>query len=240
MNIGTKIRIIRKLREMTQRDLGLALGISENNAAKRIYQYEKNEKIPKDDVIDKMIEIFQISPYALLKKIDNPTIELIQQIFWFEETLNLSPQANQSVKINSNISCEPTLSRNIHSSLYLHSDKVFTTSSGEGDLTYCALSMKEYFLNMVNTEHMYRKNYLAWKLGWPYNLPMHEYYKMYHMQGFGNEPSETDLNYFKQLTKLDKKLKSENVFVKINYEIPIMYDEQNRIHLLEKFREELK
>ncbi len=89
MTIGDKIRFIRNFRAMTQKEVGIALGISEKNAAKRIHQYEKNEKIPRDDVVEKMAEIMNVSHFAVAKTCDNEIVECFEDFMWSETYMNM-------------------------------------------------------------------------------------------------------------------------------------------------------
>ena len=47
MAIGERIRYIRKLRKMTQKELGTAVGFEEKNADIRMAQYESGTRSPK-------------------------------------------------------------------------------------------------------------------------------------------------------------------------------------------------
>ena len=47
MNYGQRIRYIRKQEGLTQKELGLCLGLIDSSATAVISQYEKNEKKPK-------------------------------------------------------------------------------------------------------------------------------------------------------------------------------------------------
>lgn len=46
-SIGGKIKRIRQLKGLTQKELGIKCGFSETTAVQRISQYEKNLKTPK-------------------------------------------------------------------------------------------------------------------------------------------------------------------------------------------------
>ena len=49
MSVGHKIRAIRDLRGMTQKELGIKAGFSAATADVRIRQYESHKMIPKED-----------------------------------------------------------------------------------------------------------------------------------------------------------------------------------------------
>ena len=50
-SIGGKIKKYRELRGWTQKELGLRAGFAESSADVRIAQYEKNKRIPKENVL---------------------------------------------------------------------------------------------------------------------------------------------------------------------------------------------
>ena len=46
MTVGDKIRKIRTFRGMTQKELGVAIGLEEKGADNRVAQYETNYRVP--------------------------------------------------------------------------------------------------------------------------------------------------------------------------------------------------
>lgn len=61
MNIGERIKRIRTLRGMTQKDLSIALGFPERSADVRVAQYESGSRTPKEDVIQEMAKALKAS-----------------------------------------------------------------------------------------------------------------------------------------------------------------------------------
>jgi len=47
MTLGERIRLIRTFRNMTQKELGVAIGFDEKGADNRIAKYETNFRLPK-------------------------------------------------------------------------------------------------------------------------------------------------------------------------------------------------
>lgn len=90
MSIGARIKRIRNIRGMTQKELGIALGYGAKSADVRIAQYESGKRIPKEDVVDKLSSILSVSPEAL----QIPDIEsyygLMFTLFEFEEEFGLT------------------------------------------------------------------------------------------------------------------------------------------------------
>lgn len=71
MAIGERIKFIRNLRGMTQKQLGGAVGFDEKSADVRIAQYETGNRTPKENFVNALSGVLNISPQAL----DVPNIE---------------------------------------------------------------------------------------------------------------------------------------------------------------------
>ena len=78
MALGERINFFRRKNNMTMNYLGRLLGFTPKSADVRIAQYEKDQKTPKDDLIDQIAAVFKISPRAL--KV--PDIDLSQYDEW--------------------------------------------------------------------------------------------------------------------------------------------------------------
>ena len=65
-SIGGKIKRFRELRGWTQKELGLRAGFSESTADVRIAQYEKNKRVPKENVLKDIAYALEIDETALL------------------------------------------------------------------------------------------------------------------------------------------------------------------------------
>lgn len=65
MNAGERLQTARKLRGMTQQDLGFELHFEAHSARTRIAQYETGIRKPKKDLIERMAEILNVNPKAL-------------------------------------------------------------------------------------------------------------------------------------------------------------------------------
>lgn len=68
--IGEKIKRLRKLRGITQKELGVAIGFDEKSADVRIAQYETGTRTPKQDLVEKIAEVLDVNPLY----INNPEI----------------------------------------------------------------------------------------------------------------------------------------------------------------------
>lgn len=60
MAVGRRIRYFRLKNNMTQRQLGELLGFSQGTAEVRVNQYEHENRVPKEDTLKKLAEIFQV------------------------------------------------------------------------------------------------------------------------------------------------------------------------------------
>ncbi|MDY6309043.1 MAG: helix-turn-helix transcriptional regulator [Oribacterium sp.] len=90
MALGERINFFRRKNNMTMNYLGRLLGFTPKSADVRIAQYEKDQKTPKDDLIDQIAAIFKISPRAL-KVPDIDTYDgLMHTLFALEDIYGIS------------------------------------------------------------------------------------------------------------------------------------------------------
>ena len=89
MNIGYRIKSIRQLRGLTQKELGMKLGYSEKTADIRVSQYESGTRFPKEDTIKRMADILEVSSGVFsVPHIDNVN-DVIQILFALEDMCGL-------------------------------------------------------------------------------------------------------------------------------------------------------
>ena len=85
MAIGERIKYIRNLRGMTQKNLGMAVGFTEKTADVRMAQYESGTRRPKDHLTKALARALNVSPCALnVPDIDN-NIGLMYTLFALED-----------------------------------------------------------------------------------------------------------------------------------------------------------
>lgn len=89
MSIGKRIRHFRMLRGMTQKELGVAVGLEADKAANRITQYELDYRRPKDSLLNKIAEALNISPAALTVPYHTDPIDIMHILFLAEEEYGL-------------------------------------------------------------------------------------------------------------------------------------------------------
>lgn len=66
MSIGEKLKRLRRLRGMTQKELGIALGLPEGTASVRIAQYEGNYRVPKVERIEEIARILDVETRCII------------------------------------------------------------------------------------------------------------------------------------------------------------------------------
>lgn len=89
MTVGEKIRRIRSLRGMTQKELGIRAGFSSGTADARIRQYEIGKMKPKADKLQRIADALDVNISAL-SDINITSLEDVMQIFFeLEQTLDL-------------------------------------------------------------------------------------------------------------------------------------------------------
>ena len=89
MAIGERIKYIRNLRGMTQKQLGMVIGFDEKTADVRMAQYETGTRTPKEKMVDHLAYILNVEPKALnLPDIDS-YIGLAHTLFALEDLYGL-------------------------------------------------------------------------------------------------------------------------------------------------------
>ncbi len=92
MAIGERIRFIRKLRKLTQKQLGTAIGFPESSADVRMAQYETGTRTPKEDLTKAIANIFEVSPLALEVPDIDSQLGLMHTFFALEDIYGLEPE----------------------------------------------------------------------------------------------------------------------------------------------------
>ena len=89
MATGERIRHIRNIRGMTQKQLGMAVGFDEKTADVRIAQYESGTRTPKEKLLADTAAALGVSPRALdLPDIDS-YVSLAHTLFALEDKYGL-------------------------------------------------------------------------------------------------------------------------------------------------------
>lgn len=89
MTFGQKLLKYRLMRNMTQKDLGLAVGFSAATADSRIRKYEKDIMAPKKDIREKIAQALDIHISALSDVDIASPEDMIQSLFQFEDEYSM-------------------------------------------------------------------------------------------------------------------------------------------------------
>jgi transcriptional regulator with XRE-family HTH domain len=79
MAVGDRIKRVRNMRGMTQKELGLAAGFDDNSADVRIAQYESGARTPKEDMLKKIADVLDVNFRSLYE----PTLYAAEDIIDF-------------------------------------------------------------------------------------------------------------------------------------------------------------
>ena len=85
MAIGERIRFMRNLRGMTQRWLGQAVGFPAKTADIRMAQYESGTRTPKEDLVNALANVLEVSPLALKIPDIDSDLGFIHTLFAIED-----------------------------------------------------------------------------------------------------------------------------------------------------------
>ena len=89
MTLGNKIRKYRKLNGLTQKELGLKVGFSEETADSRIRKYESNLMAPKSAIRNKLANALGVDLSALSDINVSTDEDVMQILFQFEEAFGI-------------------------------------------------------------------------------------------------------------------------------------------------------
>ena len=103
MAIGERIRFIRKLRKLTQKQLGITIGFPESSADVRMAQYETGIRTPKEDLTKSIANIFEVSPITLNVPDIDSNLGLMHTLFALEDIYGLEPETeNEKITLRFN------------------------------------------------------------------------------------------------------------------------------------------
>jgi transcriptional regulator with XRE-family HTH domain len=151
--IGDKIKKIRVKRDMTQKDLGLAIGFNVRTADVRMAQYESGTRVPKEAVIVKIAEVLKVNADYLMAPAIDKTEEIIHALIYLDELNQLKMEAED-----------------------------YTTPEGEElkriklSLTYLDTYLEEWYKKKKALENgeITQEEYYEWKVNWPDSSSKHK------------------------------------------------------------------
>lgn len=153
MAIGDKIKKIRVKRDMTQKDLGLAIGFNEKTADVRMAQYESGTRVPKEAVIVKIAEVLKVNADYLMAPAIDKTEEIIHALIYLDELNQLKMEAENY--------CTPEGAE-------LKRIKI--------SLTYLDTYLEEWYnkKKALENEAITQDEYYEWKVNWPESSDKHK------------------------------------------------------------------
>ncbi|MDO4961878.1 MAG: helix-turn-helix transcriptional regulator [Eubacteriales bacterium] len=86
MAIGKRIKFFRNRKGLTQKQFGEALGFMGKTSDVRLAQYEAEARIPKNDLVESMADILDVSPQAMQVPDIDSYIGLMHTLFTLEDT----------------------------------------------------------------------------------------------------------------------------------------------------------
>ena len=95
MTLGDKIKKYRKLKGMTQKELGEAIGFPSSTADSRIRKYEGNHMAPKADIRNKLAETLDVDISAISDIRIKDYSDVMQILFYFEEEFGMNIDRNE-------------------------------------------------------------------------------------------------------------------------------------------------
>ena len=85
MSMGYKLKKLRNLRGLTQREFGQMVGFSYVTADVRIAQYEAGTRVAKADMVHKMAEILEVNADYLMAPAPSSMSEIMQTLLFLDE-----------------------------------------------------------------------------------------------------------------------------------------------------------
>lgn len=92
MSVGSKIRYNRKLRNLTQRELGVKAGFSASTADVRIRQYEYEKMEPKADILNRIADSLDVNVMAPSGNCPDSVTGLMHLLFDLEREYGVHPE----------------------------------------------------------------------------------------------------------------------------------------------------
>lgn len=89
MAIGNRIKLFRNMRNLTQKELGAKVGFPFNATDVRIAQYESEKRVPKDDMVNKLASILDVSPAAIKVPEIDTYVGVMHTLFALEDTFGI-------------------------------------------------------------------------------------------------------------------------------------------------------
>jgi len=138
MAVGDRIKRIRNLRGLTQKELGAAVGFDEKTADVRIAQYESGTRTPKEDMLRSISEALDVNYRSLYEPSLYAVEDVMYTLFELDEHYNLEIQGDDRFSIDFN---------NRLANDFLKEWQLRKQELADGEIT--------------------KEEYIEWKINWP-------------------------------------------------------------------------
>ncbi len=167
MTVGEKIRKIRKFRNISLEELGIAIGLDEKSAANRMTQYETNYRIPKKEALLLMAKALNVNPINFIIEVSGSAEDIMQTLFWLDEgsvgsvnLFRLQRDSNKKTKSKDSVA------------MYVEDDNWPAQSPIGLWFNYGTVDsfLREWLIRQeeLNNGEITRDEYFEWKLNWPH------------------------------------------------------------------------
>ena len=167
MQINERIKRIREYRNMTQKELGIALGSTEKSAAVRVGQYETGARIPKLDSAKALAEVLHCNYINFYDGAELSQPErIMMNFFWLEETVGDSLYVFQLQKYNDKY--DKRIAHGMYNDYQYNG--VFPPVAIALNYNKINDFMREWairFQELADNE-ITREEYFEWKINWPF------------------------------------------------------------------------
>ena len=165
MIIGDKIRHIRNFRGLTQKELGLKIGLDAKSADNRIAQFETNYRVPKKDMLVQIAEALDVNVMNFTGSTPGCAEDIMFTFFWRDEEnrgmINLFQLVRNPVKTNASDDRAVRYNDNddwpSHAPVGIYFDYGIVNDF-----------MREWLMRKeeLKTKKITNEEYLDWKLNW--------------------------------------------------------------------------
>ena len=117
MATGERIRFLRRMRGLTQKMLGMEIGFPEKSADIRIVQYETGVRTPKQEILNSISNVLEVSPNALSVPDIDSDLGFMHTLFALEDIFGLEPSGSDekiSLDFTNPRALEPHLADMLH------------------------------------------------------------------------------------------------------------------------------
>ena len=117
MATGERIRFLRRLRGLTQKMLGIEIGFPEKSADIRIVQYETGVRTPKQEILNFISNVLEVSPNALSVPDIDSDLGFMHTLFALEDIFGVEPSERDekiSLDFTNPRALEPHLADMLH------------------------------------------------------------------------------------------------------------------------------